>query len=131
MLSGTLLVCYWSRSLPSEDVTVLQDNSRATYRGFMLTGLIGGLGLGGLNAVLYLFFLLPMVAHHLFHTYLHYDADVLEYAAGYVGILGILGMAAGLLGPRAIMRNLSHGQIASELMPPCPESANYEPPSPN
>ena len=79
---------------------MLQDNSRTTYRDVMLMGLVAGLSLGVLNAILYLFFLFPMVAHHVFHTYLHYDADVLEFAAGYAGILGIMGMTAGLVASR-------------------------------
>ena len=97
-------------------MTVLQDSSRATYCDIVLRGLVGGLSLGVLNASLYLFFLFPMVAHHLFHTYLHYDADVLEYAAGYVGILGLMGMTAGLLAPRAVVKKLFYRRSAGELL---------------
>lgn len=92
---------------------MLQDSSRATSRDIVLIGLVGGVSLGALNAILYLFFLFPIVAHHLFHTYLHYDADVLGYAAGYVGIMG---MTAGLLAPRAVVKRLSARRIASEFL---------------
>lgn len=95
---------------------MLQDSSRATHRDIVLMGLVGGLSLGALNAIFYLFFLFPMVAHHFFHAYLHYDADVLGYAAGYVGILGIMGITAGLLAPRAVVEKLSYRRIARELL---------------
>ena len=109
---------------------MLQDSSRATYRDVVLMGLVGGLSLGLLNAILYLFFLFPMVAHHLFHSYLHYDADVLGYAAGYVAILGIMGMTAGMLAPRAFIRKLSSKRIGSELLRQSPDFASDEPSEP-
>ena len=106
---------------------MLQDNSRTTYRDVMLMGLVAGLSLGVLNAILYLFFLFPMVAHHVFHTYLHYDADVLEFAAGYAGILGIMGMTAGLVASRVDIKKLSNGRIGSELLRQSPVFASDEP----
>ncbi len=106
---------------------MLQDSSRATNREIALMGLVGGLSLGVLNAILYLFFLIPMVAHHLFRSYMHYDADVLGYAAGYVGILGIMGMTAALLAPRTFIRRLSRKRTGSELLRQSPDFASDEP----
>jgi hypothetical protein len=37
----------------------------------LLMGLLGGLGVGMLNVILHPFFVFPIVAHHLFHTYMH------------------------------------------------------------
>ncbi len=94
---------------------MLQDSSHATNREIALMGLVGGLSFGVLNAILYLFFLFPMVAHHLFRSYMHYDAVVLGYAAGYVGILGIMGMSAALLAPRTLfIRKLSRKRTGGE-----------------
>lgn len=84
---------------------MLRDNSNRPFFGdTALKGLIGGLGLGVLNVVVYLFFVIPIVAHDLFHTYMHYDTSVLGYAAGYVGMLGLLRMPTALFTAQALTK---------------------------
>ena len=62
-----------------------------------LTGLLAGLGMGVLGSAIFLLILLPMIAHDLFGTYLHYGTSALEYAAGYVAVLGLAGVLTALL----------------------------------
>lgn len=69
-----------------------------------LKGLIGGLALGAVNVIVYLFFVFPILAHDLFHTYLHYDPSTLGFAAGYVGILGLLGIPTALFTAQAVTK---------------------------
>jgi hypothetical protein len=84
---------------------MLRINSNGPFYGdTALKGLIGGLGLGVLNVIVYLFFVFPIVAHDLFHTYMHYDSSTLGYAAAYVGTLGLLGIPTALLTARALTR---------------------------
>src|SRR5215469_373230 len=82
----------------------LDTAARVPSGNILLQGLIGGLGIGVLNVILYLFFVLPMVAHIFFHTYMHYGETALAYSAGCVGILGLLGMPAALLIDRTLAK---------------------------
>jgi Na+-driven multidrug efflux pump len=69
-----------------------------------LKGLIGGFGLGLLNVIVYLFFVIPIVAHDLFHSYMHYDSSTLAYAAAYVAILALLAIPAALFIAQALTK---------------------------
>ena len=89
---------------------MLRDNSnRSPYDDTAFKGLIGGLGFGLLNVIVYLFFVFPIVAHDLFHTYMHYDANTLGYAAAYVGIIGLLGIPTALFTARALTKRAVEG----------------------
>ena len=89
--SPSVLPCYVTkRGLTMQIDTALRKD-------VALMGLLAGLGLGVLGSAIFLLILLPMIAHDLFGTYLHYGASALEYAAGYVAVLGLAGVPTALL----------------------------------
>ncbi len=64
-----------------------------------------------------MFFVFPIVARDLFHTYMHYDASTLGYAAGYVGIVGLLGIPPALVIAQALTKGAADGTEVRDPLP--------------
>ena len=83
-----------------------------------LIGLLAGLGMGISGSAIFLLMLLPMMAHDLFGTYLHYGKSALEYAAVYAVVLGLAGVPTSLLIANSLTRKpvepLSLGDTTQE-----------------